>query len=283
LIVREPIFGKQGWYPSQEDSCRRAIADYLKDFPGTVSKRLAAIVPHAGWVFSGRLATHAFAALKDAQPDLVFLFGGHMPANARPVCMPSGAFGSPLGPVAVDGEIAQELCAKFNCHTESPTDFNPDNTIELQIPFIKAFWPEAKIVAVQVPASQTAIEIGEWAEEITSSASKQAVAIGSTDLTHYGVNYGFTPQGVGPKAHAWSKNENDRPFIDRLLAMDVWPAIEHALATHSACCPGAAAAAVAFAKKRGAGTGHLIDHKTSYEIEGRGQPTMWVGYAALVF
>ncbi|MBW1871561.1 MAG: AmmeMemoRadiSam system protein B [Deltaproteobacteria bacterium] len=283
MKIREPIFGQQGWYPSQEDSCRRAMADYLKDSSGSFHGQQAGIVPHAGWVFSGRLAAHTFAALKDAQPDLVFLFGGHMPANARPVCMPEGAFGSPLGPVEVDTETARELCAKFNCQLESPTDFNPDNTIELQIPFIKATWPEAKIVAVQVPASQTAIEIGKWAAKTASATSKPAVAIGSTDLTHYGVNYGFTPQGVGQEAHAWSKQENDRPFIDRLLAMDAQPAIEHALANHSACCPGAAAAAVAFAALRGSSSGQLIEHTTSYEVESRGQPTMWVGYAAIVF
>ena len=283
MNIREPLFALQGWYPSREGDCREAIAGYLKSYPGSPAGNLAGIVPHAGWVYSGRLAALTFAALDAVKPQLVFLFGGHMHPGQKCECMTEGAFGTPLGPVVVHQELANELTAKFDCSTQTPHNASPDNTIELQMPFIRSVWPEAKVVAVAVAPGEQAGQIGRFCSQQASALNLKAVAIGSTDLTHYGMNYGFSPKGSGPEALEWSKQQNDRPFIDRLLALDGPGATEHALANHSACCPGAAAAALAFAKDRGAKAGKLIEHTTSHEVEGRGSPNMWVGYASIVY
>ncbi len=283
MSVREPFFAYQGWYPSDPESCRSAVQEYLDSFAGSPKGTLAGIVPHAGWVFSGRTAGLTFAALADLSPDLVFVFGGHMHPGQRCICMPAGSFGTPLGNVPVHEAIAAELVSRFGCEEESPERFNPDNTIELQMPFIREVWPRARVVAAQVPPGDGAEAVGQWAAEKSKQAGLAAVAIGSTDLTHYGANYGFTPRGLGEEAHRWSKQENDRPFIDLLLKLDVRGAVEHALKNHSACCSGAAAAAAAFAKHKGATGGQLIEHVTSHEVEPRGTPSMWVGYASIVY
>jgi AmmeMemoRadiSam system protein B len=277
------LFAFQGWYPSSERGCRQAVDEYLQSYSGKPEGAFAGIVPHAGWIYSGRLATLTFAALAKTKPQVVFLFGGHMHPGQKCVCMPAGAFGTPLGPVVVHENLSTRLVEQFGCITESPQNASPDNTIELQMPIIRAVWPEAKVVAVAVAPGSQAEEIGSFAAQAASDSQLSAVAIGSTDLTHYGANYGFSPQGTGPEALAWSKQKNDRPFIDRLLALDAPGAVEHALANHSACCPGAAAAAVAFARARGATEGKLIEHTTSHDVEGRGSPSMWVGYAAIVY
>ena len=83
MNVRRPIFGLQGWYPNREQDCRSALEEYRKSFPGRPSGELAGVVPHAGWVFSGRLAAWTFAALAGASPQVVFLFGGHMGPGQR--------------------------------------------------------------------------------------------------------------------------------------------------------------------------------------------------------
>lgn len=283
MSVREPYFAYQGWYPSSPESCKQAVREYLDSFPGTPKGTIAGIVPHAGWVFSGRTAGLTYAALADVSPDLVFVFGGHMHPGQRCVCMPAGSFGTPVGDVPVHETLASELVSRFGCQEEAPDRFQPDNTIELQMPFVREVWPQAKVVAVQVPPDETAESVGLWAAEKSKEEGITAVAIGSTDLTHYGANYGFSPMGSGEEAHRWSREENDRPFIDLLLKLEYKDAVEHALLHHSACCAGAAAAAAAFAKSRGATAGRLIEHTTSHEIEPRGTPSMWVGYASIVY
>jgi len=281
--VRPAIFGPQGWYPNDQAACRATLDGYREAFDGKPSGALAGIVPHAGWVYSGRLAAWTVFALAEATPEVVFLFGGHMPPGAGATCMPEGAFATPLGEIPVHRELAARLVERFDCRIEQPDRFEPDNTIELQLPIIKYTWPDTSLVAVQVPPDQDCLQLGAWAARAASDLSIPAVAIGSTDLTHYGANYGFHPRGAGPEAHAWSKRENDGPFIAHLLALEADQAVEHALKNHSACCPGAAASAVRFAAERGAKAGALIAHTTSHEIEPRGEARMWVGYAGIVY
>jgi len=283
MQVRPTPYAEQGWYPGSRTLCQQQIDAYLRTSVGSPAATIAGIVPHAGWIYSGRIAAQTFAALRSAAPDLVFVFGGHMRPCEPPICMTSGAFGTPIGDLAVDEEIATALASEFKAEVETPEHFSPDNTIELQLPFVRAVWPEATVVAAQVAPGQGAIVLGQWAANVANEKGRRAVAIGSTDLTHYGRNYGFMPRGAGEVALRWSKDDNDRPFIDRILALDPGAAMEHALDNHSACCPGAAGAATAFAAARGATAGTLIEHTTSYDVEKRGSPSMWVGYASIVF
>jgi hypothetical protein len=281
--IRPQYFSRQGWYPGTERECRKLTEEYLKSFPGAPLGQLAGIVPHAGWVFSGRTAAWTFAALQGSNPQVVFLFGGHLRPGEPSVIMPEGAFDTPLGPIPVEEEIASAFASRFKSERETPQAYSPDNTIELQLPLLKAVWPDARVVAAQVPPGPEAEDAGRWAAEIGDQKKLRTVAIGSTDLTHYGPNYGFSPKGAGEEALRWSKEENDRPLLDHLLKLDPSGAMRHALQHHSACCSGAAAAAVSFARARGATQGQLVQHTTSHEVEGRGKPTMWVGYASVVF
>ena len=104
--------------------------------------------------------------------------------------------------------------------------------------------------------------------------------IGSTDLTHYGPNYGFSPAGGGDRALAWVREVNDRGFIDRLLEMDAEGAIGQAEESRSACSAGGAAAAAAFARSRGVKSGRLVGYMTSREVY---PDESFVGYAAIAF
>jgi AmmeMemoRadiSam system protein B len=282
MNVRPSVFASQGWYPADKRVCRSTLLEYEDSFPGHPRGHFAGVVPHAGWIFSGRLATWTLCGLKEVNPELVFVFGGHMSPGSKPVCMPEGAWETPLGEILVAEEVTDALVDRFHCRKESYELFEPDNTIEVQMPIIKHLWPKARVVALQVPPDHTATQIGEFSANLVAGESLRAIAIGSTDLTHYGSHYGFCPKGVGAKAHRWSKEENDRPFINHMLNLES-SGIGHALANHSACCPGAATAAMAFAKEKGAQRGELVDHVTSCETEPGEARRMWVGYAGIVY
>ncbi|MEZ4576586.1 MAG: AmmeMemoRadiSam system protein B [Desulfobacterales bacterium] len=104
--------------------------------------------------------------------------------------------------------------------------------------------------------------------------------IGSTDLTHYGPNYGFAPSGSGKKAVEWVRDENDKNAIDRMLAMDPEKLIADSLASGNACCSGAAAAAITAAKALGAKRGRLAGYASSYD---KHPGESFVGYAGIIF
>ncbi len=105
------------------------------------------------------------------------------------------------------------------------------------------------------------------------------LVFGSTDLTHYGPNYGFAPKGYGPEAVKWVKEVNDKKFIDQALKLDGPGMLKAAQEDQSACSAGGAVAAVAAAKADGAHKAALIDYYTSYDVM---PGDSFVGYAGMV-
>jgi hypothetical protein len=104
--------------------------------------------------------------------------------------------------------------------------------------------------------------------------------VGSTDLTHYGYNYGFLPKGTGEQALEWVKTVNDRRVVGLMVEMDDEQVINEALNNANACCSGAAAAAIAAARELGARKGKIIKYATSYDVH---PDSSFVGYVGIVF
>jgi AmmeMemoRadiSam system protein B len=140
---------------------------------------------------------------------------------------------------------------------------------------------------VIVPPREQAIVLGKSVGEIIAgNEQKKIVCIGSTDLTHYGPRYGFTPMGVNSEALKWADNVNDRMFIDLALELEPKRLLANAAENCNACGAGAAAATMAAAKKLGKTKGMLLAHTNSNEIMLRNMHTASadsVGYAAIIF
>ena len=146
--------------------------------------------------------------------------------------------------------------------------------------FIKYFFKDAKIVPMGVPPVKKYLEIGEVAVEIAARHGMRIKVVGSTDLTHYGSNYGFAPEGAGPEALDWMRDTNDRKVIDAMLKMDPISVIDEALSHHNACCAGAAATAIAAAKKLGSTRAETIAYATSHD---KSPGDSFVGYVGILF
>lgn len=283
MKARKALFAGT-WYPGSAAGCEKEIISFLNEYDTkTVSDRTltGGIVPHAGWYFSGSIACNVINCLKDEKPTDVFvIFGMHLHAGSPSFIMTEGACETPFGEIEIEKGIAGELTKKFTFQIETAENFTQDNTIELQLPFIKYFFEDAKIVPIGVPPAKDALEIGEAVADISNKLGLRIKVIGSTDLTHYGANYGFIAKGTGPKAVDWVRNENDRRVIDAMLAMDSHAVISEALTNQNACCGGAAAAAIAAAKKLGAENAESIAYATSYD---KSPGDSLVGYVGIVF
>ena len=128
--------------------------------------------------------------------------------------------------------------------------------------------------------ARSSLEIGRAVVRIAADLGLKLKVLGSTDLTHYGSNYGFTPKGTGRSAVQWVREENDRKVIAAMLAMDSEGVVKEALASFNSCCSGAAAAALASGKALGAEKAELLAYATSYD---KNPGESFVGYAGLVF
>jgi MEMO1 family protein len=272
----------RGWYPFDGKDCRKEIESYVEGWVPLSSipeAGVGGIVPHAGWFFSGKLAARVLSCLKSkSKIDVVVLYGGHMGPDELPRVISEEACETPLGDIEIHQNFLKKLLKRIEAKEEVAS--SGDNTIEVQLAMVKYFFPEAKLLALRPPFSRKAIELGKEVVRIATEEGISIVAIGSTDLTHYGPNYGFVPKGVGPASVEWVKNVNDKGLIDRAVKMDAEGLIDHALKNDSACSAGAAASVIATCGDLGARKGILLDYFNSYDIM---CDDSFVGYAGIVY
>ncbi len=283
MTVRKAILAGS-WYPAEASACQREIETYLDEatfVPKPESRFSGGIVPHAGWYFSGSIACNVINCLKDDAPiDVFAVFGMHLHPGSPNYMMTEGAWETPFGDIEIESSLANELSDRFPFTIETAHRHTQDNTIEVQLPFIRYFYPDARLVPIGVPPAVKSLEIGRAAVQIARELGLKIKIIGSTDLTHYGPNYGFSPKGGGEKALNWVMQENDAGVIKAMKTMDSANIIKQALENHNACCAGAAAAAIEAMKKMGARNAELVQYATSYN---KSPGESFVGYAGMVF
>jgi len=265
--------------------CKTQIERFGRGFtpPGEPARVVAGIVPHAGWFFSGATAAKVFLTIKAKQSPGTFVLLGavHVPGVKKNAVCPEGSWATPLGDIEVDESLASRLITEFPELVEANQRAHLfEHSIEVQTPMIKHLFPDARILPIAVPPSDEAVELGSGIGRLIKDTG--AVVMASTDLTHYGDNYGFAPAGYGSDAYSWMK-ENDSHIITLAEQMRPGAILTEAAVNHNACGAGAMAGAVAAAKAMGASKGVLIEHTTSYDVMPEGEFVMAVGYAGMVF
>lgn len=290
MQTREPVVAGQ-FYPAQREACLREVRDCLEAGPSCEalpSAVVGGIVPHAGWTFSGALAAAVFSAVKQRHEMVhtFVIFGtAHSYFGTKPAVGDDDRWETPLGALQVDSTLRDRLLDN-TLVVRDGSAHRREHSIEVQLPFVKHLFPDARIVPVVVPPNEAAIDLGEAAASVPPEAGCKVVYVGSTDLTHYGPRYGFTPMGLGSEGLRWASHVNDRAFIDLALGLEPERLLSAAIEKQNACGPGAAAATVAAVRTLGAAKGHLVAYTNSNEVM---QSKMCaasrdsVGYAAIVF
>ena len=285
IIKYSTYFADQGWYPGDAESCRRQMDEYLNRLASMTLPDIqarAGIVPHAGWTFSGALAAMTIGALAQLSGavDTVVLLGGHLGPGSRSWIITHGRWPTPVGDLEVDPELAREIGEQTGLRAVGPADYRPDNTIELQLPLIRRCFPESRVVVAGVPADAGCLEVGRHVVRAANGLHREIVVIGSTDLTHYGPNYGFAPQGSGKEAVKWVKEVNDKRAVELMCGVQGETLLREVADTHFCCCPGAVAATLGAVREWGLHRGHALSSLTSYDVR---PGSSFVGYAAVVF
>ena len=231
----------RGWYPDN----REEIASFIGDSKSLKGEGLsaAALSPHAGWYYSGRTACLSFKALKK-NIDTIVIIGGHLGANSPFLYADEDGINTPLGTMSTDKELL-----KFLTLLEQPIspDSYRDNTVEVLLPMAHYFYLDAKLLWLRFPANISSYNAGKKLAEYAKEINRKIVVIGSTDLTHYGSNYGFSSHGFGVDAYKWVKEVNDANFIKAVLSGDPRAVLERAENNFSSCSAGAVLGAMGFA------------------------------------
>lgn len=150
-----------------------------------VSGLKALIAPHAGYVYSGPVAAHAYRLIQNQGYDTVVILGtAHRLGFKGCSIYKAGGYKTPLGVVDIDEPLAQEF-SKATGFDYIPAAHQQEHSIEVQIPFIQVALPNAKIVPILIgiPSGKTVKALAEAMAKILPE--KNAIVIVSTDMSHY--------------------------------------------------------------------------------------------------
>jgi AmmeMemoRadiSam system protein B len=270
-----------GWYPRNPDEISRFLSSFSNSTGAAGSARVA-IAPHAGWFYSGKTAARAAAAL-DRNADTVVVIGGHLPEGYPPLFAMEDGVETPFGGLIIDAELRESLCTAINGHSDEYSD----NTVEVLLPMVRFFIPNARLLWLRLPAEISSFDAGKTLAATAKDIGRNIVVLASTDLTHYGANYRFSPKGSGEKALKWVKEVNDRNFINAVEAGEPKAVLERAESDRSSCSSGAVLGAMGYASAINAGPARLLEYSTSADAmnaEGiTAIPDSFVGYGAFLF
>ena len=272
-----------GFYRGDVTAQARQFVDGFVPPPEPV-RVVAAAVPHAGWMFSGRVAARVFDTIrvKNAPATLVLLGAVHRRGVRRPALDAAGAWSTPVGPVPIDEALAARLADALGDVLDVDAEAHADeHSLEVQCPLIRVLLPLAAIVPIAVPPSADAARFGERLSRALAP-DEPVVVVASTDLTHYGRPYGTLPAGEGPAGQRWME-ANDRRMLQLCEAVDADAVVPEAALHQNACGAGALAAAAAYARARGVTRGHVLEYTTSFRELPDDVFRMGVGYGGIVW
>ncbi len=254
------------FYPLSPKALKKELNRCFRDV--TIEERsiLGAVVPHAGYIYSGEIAAHAYSQIPMA--DTYVLFGPNHTGYGSAVAMSQDTWTTPLGVVETDREIGKLLSGTIIDFDELAHHF--EHSIEVQIPFLQhRFDNDFKILplCMGLQDKETAVEIGKEVARAVRDSGKKVVFIASSDFTHY-------------QSDAVAR-ENDHYLIEAILDMDV-PEFYRRKEERdiSACGFGPIAAMLTASMELGADSASMLKYGTSGDVTG--DTSGVVGYAAIV-
>lgn len=275
------------FYDSDSAACQRAIDEYTAcPTLGYTPRVYGGVVPHAGWICSGAVAGRVFAALAHESVETFVLFGtAHTVPTHESIVDEHDAWQTPLGQVAIDHEMRSAMCQQNSNLRLDASAHAQEHSLEVVVPFIQHLFPNAKILPIVVPPFEQAMHVGSGTVPVANALGRKVVVLASTDLTHYGPRYRFTPKGVGPEAIAWATQTNDARMIELIAVMDSNAVLPEAQSNHNACGPGAIGATLLACRQLGATKGVTVCQTNSNEVLRRqyGEMNDAVGYVGMVF
>ncbi|MDA3862247.1 MAG: AmmeMemoRadiSam system protein B [Deltaproteobacteria bacterium] len=194
-LVRPALFAQKGWYPPSKSKLNSLIKDKLKDTQSNSEIIDAIIVPHAGYRFAASTMSAAWSRVssRDKINRVIILgFSHRFPLKGISV----GKFthySTPLGSIRGDKRAVDYLFTQEpELYTFNKQAHLNEHSTELQFPFIKTLFPEAKVVSLLV-GKMDKTQLQKAADSISKLLNKNTIIVASSDFTHRGPRYKYTP------------------------------------------------------------------------------------------
>jgi AmmeMemoRadiSam system protein B len=265
LTVREPAVAG-AFYPMDRGALERQLDQMV---PAETQRHdlLACVAPHAGYVYSGGVAGKLFGHL--VLPGRVLVLGpNHTGAGAHVAVAPHASWHTPLGPQAVDRDLADRLISADPAFELDAGAHWREHSIEVQLPFLRRRRPDVAVLPVCVGHLDLAgcLRLGAAVAAVAAELDEPLGIVASSDMTHY------RPDDVA--------RDQDHRAIEAALDRSpeaLYETVHREGITMCGVVP--ATIALAAANRMGAAGAHLVAYATSGETSGDFSSV--VGYAGI--
>ena len=175
------------WYPGTANALSSAVDAHLARTTRDVDGELVALIaPHAGLMYSGPVAAHAYRLLRGRAFDVAVLVGPSHFVGFDGVALPhASGFETPFGVAPIADDVAAALTAATPVVREHAGAHTREHSLEMQLPFLQRLAASTPIVPL-VMGYQTDSTARALADALASVLrGRKAVLIASTDLSHY--------------------------------------------------------------------------------------------------
>lgn len=184
--IRFPAVAGQ-FYPEEKKELLEMLDKFLREagVPEIKKEVFGIIVPHAGYIFSGFVAAHAFKAIQNQEFNTVVLIGdSHYERFDGISVWESGEWETPIGKVKVNEKLAQKILKDSRRFLVRDTAHLFEHSLEVQIPFLQKIMRNFQILPLIFGS-----ENKDWKEAariiLEAREKENLLILASSDLSHY--------------------------------------------------------------------------------------------------
>jgi AmmeMemoRadiSam system protein B len=264
-MLRKAAFSGN-WYPAEPARLRKALESYIGGGDGD-EEVVGVVAPHAGYMYSGPVAGAVYGRVRI--PDtVVVLCVNHRGVGSRAAVMGAGEWDTPLGPVPIQEELAQDLMKRVGFLEEDAVAHAGEHSLEMQVPFLVYRNPGVRILPISLQRLdyEECVVLGQGLAEAVRHFPTPVLLVASTDMTHF-------------EAQERAKKK-DMLAVDKVLEVDPQGLYDTVTRHRISMCGFIPTTAVLCAcKALGVSKGTLVRYATSGDVSG--DYSSVVGYAGI--
>lgn len=256
------------FYEGRAERLEKDVRGHLDSGGEPAKPAFGAIVPHAGYVYSGPVAGAVYARL-EIPSRAVILCPNHTGRGVPASLESSDAWRTPLGEVSIDKRLAGRMRELAPSLEEDSAAHSREHSLEVQLPFLQALRPDIQFVGICIGARDLSLcrEIGEAMAQLRFEEAEPPLLLASSDMNHY------ESRAVGRR--------KDELALAKIEALDPDGLFRTVLSEGISMCGFLPATALLFAaRKAGVSGARVVSRRDSGDETG--DTSSVVGYAGVI-
>jgi AmmeMemoRadiSam system protein B len=175
------------FYPANPEKLKKDI-NLLLDVTKTKEKYeniFGIVAPHAGYIYSGKTAAHAYNLLVGKKyKTVVIISPSHSEYFPGISIFEGDAYETPLGLLKIDKEFRDRLLTDDETIFKGYEGHRREHALEVQLPFLQSVLKDFKIVPI-VMGDQSKRNVDTLSKKLAEIIDDETLIVASSDLSHF--------------------------------------------------------------------------------------------------